>query len=149
MGCICLFWIYCAVLLHHLSASLEKKNLFYIDIFRKPPLTRYSYFLVEILDLCHCKCYFPQLRDLQFILFCSSLIHIGLTSIIFILTYYILPYTQVCWKDVIHWMWPLFTENWGSWRYDDLNLSAWPFTVYACPFFGLYGLTTIIFSPHE
>jgi hypothetical protein len=36
---------------------------------------------------------------------------------------------QVCWKDVIHWMWPLFTENWGSWRNDDLHLSPCPFTV--------------------
>ncbi|KAF5448592.1 hypothetical protein F2P56_029107 [Juglans regia] len=38
------------------------------------------------------------------------------------------PINKVCWKDVIHWMWPLFTENWGSWRYDDLNLSPCPFT---------------------
>lgn len=37
--------------------------------------------------------------------------------------------TQVCWKDVIHWMWPLFTDSWGSWRCDDLNLSPCPFTV--------------------
>ncbi|KAM3762498.1 hypothetical protein ACB098_01G350800 [Castanea mollissima] len=35
---------------------------------------------------------------------------------------------QVCWKDVIHWMWPLFTDSWGSWRCDDLNLSPCPFT---------------------
>lgn len=26
-------------------------------------------------------------------------------------------------------MWPLFTENWGSWRSEELNLSACPFTV--------------------
>ncbi|KAF2319738.1 hypothetical protein GH714_018443 [Hevea brasiliensis] len=38
------------------------------------------------------------------------------------------PTNKVCWKDVIHWMWPLFTENWGSWRSDDLNLSPIPFT---------------------
>ncbi|KAI4299017.1 hypothetical protein L6164_032513 [Bauhinia variegata] len=38
------------------------------------------------------------------------------------------PSGKVCWKDVIHWMWPLFTENWGSWRYDDLHLSPCPFT---------------------
>ncbi|KAM1014517.1 hypothetical protein ACFX2C_044496 [Malus domestica] len=36
--------------------------------------------------------------------------------------------TKVCWKDVIHWMWPLFSEYWGSWRCDDLNLSPCPFT---------------------
>lgn len=41
---------------------------------------------------------------------------------------------QVCWKDVIHWMWPLFTENWGSWRDEDLHLSPCPFTV-SCLFF--------------
>ncbi|XP_061980256.1 uncharacterized protein LOC133700672 isoform X3 [Populus nigra] len=35
---------------------------------------------------------------------------------------------QVSWKDVAHWMWPLFTENWGSWRSDDLYLSPCPFT---------------------
>lgn len=29
---------------------------------------------------------------------------------------------------MIHWMWPLFTEEWGSWRSDDLNLSPCPFT---------------------
>ncbi|KAK1386112.1 Udp-sugar-dependent glycosyltransferase [Heracleum sosnowskyi] len=38
------------------------------------------------------------------------------------------PPTKICWDDVIHWMWPLFTEDWGSWRSDDLNLSPWPFT---------------------
>ncbi|KAJ1419945.1 putative sterol 3-beta-glucosyltransferase UGT80A2 isoform [Sesbania bispinosa] len=38
------------------------------------------------------------------------------------------PSDKVCWKDVIHWMWPLFTENWGSWRNDDLHLSPCPFT---------------------
>ncbi|MCH85778.1 sterol 3-beta-glucosyltransferase-like, partial [Trifolium medium] len=38
------------------------------------------------------------------------------------------PSGKVCWKDVIHWMWPLFTENWGSWRNDDLHLSPCPFT---------------------
>ncbi|KAL6328723.1 hypothetical protein AAG906_003409 [Vitis piasezkii] len=38
------------------------------------------------------------------------------------------PTDKVCWKDVTHWMWPLFTEDWGSWRSDDLNLSPWPFT---------------------
>jgi hypothetical protein len=24
-------------------------------------------------------------------------------------------------------MWPLFTEEWGSWRYEELNLSCYPF----------------------
>ncbi|XP_017258946.1 sterol 3-beta-glucosyltransferase isoform X2 [Daucus carota subsp. sativus] len=38
------------------------------------------------------------------------------------------PPTKICWDDVIHWMWPLFTEDWGSWRSDELNLSPWPFT---------------------
>ncbi|KAJ4832369.1 hypothetical protein Tsubulata_050955 [Turnera subulata] len=38
------------------------------------------------------------------------------------------PSGKVCWKDVTHWMWPLFTDNWGSWRSDDLNLSSCPFT---------------------
>ncbi|XP_062176449.1 sterol 3-beta-glucosyltransferase UGT80B1 isoform X5 [Alnus glutinosa] len=38
------------------------------------------------------------------------------------------PIDKVCWKDVIHWMWPLFTESWGSWRCDELNLSPCPFT---------------------
>ncbi|KAJ4823273.1 hypothetical protein Tsubulata_028449 [Turnera subulata] len=38
------------------------------------------------------------------------------------------PSGKVCWKDVTHWMWPLFTNNWGSWRSDDLNLSSCPFT---------------------
>ncbi|KAK7852109.1 sterol 3-beta-glucosyltransferase ugt80b1 [Quercus suber] len=36
---------------------------------------------------------------------------------------------KVGWKDVIHWMWPLFTDSWGSWRCDDLNLSPCPFTI--------------------
>lgn len=26
------------------------------------------------------------------------------------------PANKVCWNDVMHWMWPLFTEEWGSWR---------------------------------
>ncbi|XP_020221678.1 sterol 3-beta-glucosyltransferase UGT80B1 isoform X3 [Cajanus cajan] len=38
------------------------------------------------------------------------------------------PSGKVCWKDVTHWMWPLFTENWGSWRNDVLHLSTCPFT---------------------
>ncbi|KAL4385583.1 hypothetical protein GQ457_15G017020 [Hibiscus cannabinus] len=38
------------------------------------------------------------------------------------------PADKVCWKDVIHWMWPLFSENWESWRSEDLNLSPYPFT---------------------
>ncbi|AQK70618.1 UDP-Glycosyltransferase superfamily protein [Zea mays] len=36
---------------------------------------------------------------------------------------------QVCWTDIIHWMWALFMESWGSWRNDCLNLSPIPFTV--------------------
>ncbi|KAK8461437.1 hypothetical protein SEVIR_1G038800v4 [Setaria viridis] len=38
------------------------------------------------------------------------------------------PTNTVCWKDIIHWMWALFTESWGSWRENCLNLSAIPFT---------------------
>ncbi|XP_075476117.1 sterol 3-beta-glucosyltransferase UGT80A2-like isoform X19 [Primulina tabacum] len=34
----------------------------------------------------------------------------------------------VGWEDVIHWMWPLFTEDWGHWRSHDLHLSFLPFT---------------------
>ncbi|WOL09173.1 UDP-sugar-dependent glycosyltransferase 52 isoform X2 [Canna indica] len=26
------------------------------------------------------------------------------------------PPTMVSWKDIVHWMWPLFTEDWGTWR---------------------------------
>ncbi|MQL75572.1 hypothetical protein Taro_007955 [Colocasia esculenta] len=39
------------------------------------------------------------------------------------------PVDKVCWNDVLHWMWPLFTEDWGSWRSDSLKLSPFPFTV--------------------
>ncbi|XP_020097037.1 sterol 3-beta-glucosyltransferase isoform X2 [Ananas comosus] len=38
------------------------------------------------------------------------------------------PANMVSWKDVIHWMWPLFMENWGLWRSNTLNLSPLPFT---------------------
>ncbi|KAF8769719.1 hypothetical protein HU200_006328 [Digitaria exilis] len=38
------------------------------------------------------------------------------------------PSNTVCWTDIIHWMWALFTESWGSWRSDCLNLSPIPFT---------------------
>ncbi|KAK4846341.1 hypothetical protein QYF36_016114 [Acer negundo] len=38
------------------------------------------------------------------------------------------PINKVCWKDVNHWMWPLFTENWGLWRSEKLNISPCPFT---------------------
>ncbi|OWM84925.1 hypothetical protein CDL15_Pgr027712 [Punica granatum] len=38
------------------------------------------------------------------------------------------PTDKVCWKDVMHWMWPLFTESWGSWRSEALSLSPIPFT---------------------
>ncbi|ESQ32013.1 hypothetical protein EUTSA_v10004004mg [Eutrema salsugineum] len=37
------------------------------------------------------------------------------------------PIDKVSWSDVTHWMWPLFTEDWGSWRYEELNLSCYPF----------------------
>lgn len=35
---------------------------------------------------------------------------------------------EIGWDDVIHWMWPLFTEDWGKWRSLDLKLSFLPFT---------------------
>ncbi|KAK6156916.1 hypothetical protein DH2020_011164 [Rehmannia glutinosa] len=38
------------------------------------------------------------------------------------------PTGKIGWDDVIHWMWPLFTEDWGTWRSLDLHLSFWPFT---------------------
>ncbi|KAL6888884.1 hypothetical protein ACP4OV_009910 [Aristida adscensionis] len=38
------------------------------------------------------------------------------------------PPNMVCWTDIIHWMWALFMESWGSWRNDYLNLSPIPFT---------------------
>ncbi|XP_071725618.1 sterol 3-beta-glucosyltransferase UGT80B1 isoform X2 [Rutidosis leptorrhynchoides] len=45
------------------------------------------------------------------------------------------PSDKICWKDVIHWMWPLFTEEWGTWRATELKLSPLPFTdpVTGCP----------------
>ncbi|KAK1306781.1 hypothetical protein QJS10_CPA10g00556 [Acorus calamus] len=38
------------------------------------------------------------------------------------------PADKLCWKDVIHWMWPLFGEDWASWRSDYLNISRLPST---------------------
>ncbi|KAL2477519.1 UDP-Glycosyltransferase superfamily protein [Forsythia ovata] len=38
------------------------------------------------------------------------------------------PADSVGWEDVLHWMWPLFTDDWGLWRGLDLKLSTWPFT---------------------
>ncbi|KAG8368757.1 hypothetical protein BUALT_Bualt15G0079100 [Buddleja alternifolia] len=38
------------------------------------------------------------------------------------------PTGKIGWEDVIHWMWPLFSEDWGTWRSHDLPLSFWPFT---------------------
>ncbi|PIN12889.1 Sterol 3-beta-glucosyltransferase [Handroanthus impetiginosus] len=38
------------------------------------------------------------------------------------------PTGKIGWEDVVHWMWPLFTEDWGTWRSHDLQLSFWPFT---------------------
>ncbi|EFJ36947.1 hypothetical protein SELMODRAFT_437977 [Selaginella moellendorffii] len=35
---------------------------------------------------------------------------------------------EVGWKDVTHWMWPLFTDRWTSWRVRKLRLSACPLT---------------------
>lgn len=35
---------------------------------------------------------------------------------------------KVGWDDVIHWMWPLFTERWMEWRVEQLHLSPCPLT---------------------
>ena len=32
----------------------------------------------------------------------------------------------VCWLDVEHWLWPVFTERWGRWREAVLGLSPVP-----------------------
>ncbi|PWA46311.1 UDP-glucuronosyl/UDP-glucosyltransferase [Artemisia annua] len=37
---------------------------------------------------------------------------------------------KICWKDVKHWMWPLFTEDWGTRRATELQLSPLPYTLY-------------------
>lgn len=34
------------------------------------------------------------------------------------------------WRDVEHWLWPLFTERWGGWRYHRLGLPAVPYSVW-------------------
>ncbi|KAL4436583.1 hypothetical protein ABPG75_003722 [Micractinium tetrahymenae] len=34
----------------------------------------------------------------------------------------------VGWSDVRHWLWPLFTERWGPWRYHRLGLPEVPFS---------------------
>ncbi|CAA0839037.1 UDP-Glycosyltransferase superfamily protein [Striga hermonthica] len=38
------------------------------------------------------------------------------------------PIGKIGWEDVTHWMWPLFSEDWGTWRSHELQLSFWPFT---------------------
>ncbi|KAL2651411.1 hypothetical protein R1flu_019539 [Riccia fluitans] len=35
---------------------------------------------------------------------------------------------EVGWSEVIHWMWPLFTSRWTTWRAEGLHLSACPLT---------------------
>ncbi|KAG0611428.1 hypothetical protein M758_7G140500 [Ceratodon purpureus] len=35
---------------------------------------------------------------------------------------------EVGWEEVMHWMWPLFTDRWASWRTHRLHLSACPLT---------------------
>lgn len=35
---------------------------------------------------------------------------------------------EVGWKEVMHWMWPLFTDRWAEWRLHRLHLSACPLT---------------------
>ncbi len=42
-----------------------------------------------------------------------------------------LPGGSVSWRDVEHWLWPLFTERWGGWRYHRLGLPAVPYS--GCP----------------
>lgn len=37
------------------------------------------------------------------------------------------PVNKIGWRDVIHWMWPLFNENLASWRSAYLNMSPYPF----------------------
>jgi hypothetical protein len=34
---------------------------------------------------------------------------------------------EVGWREVEHWMWPLFTESWQQWRQDALDLEPVPF----------------------
>ncbi|XP_020270339.1 uncharacterized protein LOC109845499 isoform X1 [Asparagus officinalis] len=53
------------------------------------------------------------------------------------------PAEKVSWKDVQHWMWPLFSEDWGSWRSDCLNLSPLPFMVRNCQ------VSTDMISPNK
>uniref|UniRef100_A0A6N2KDD8 Erythromycin biosynthesis protein CIII-like C-terminal domain-containing protein n=1 Tax=Salix viminalis TaxID=40686 RepID=A0A6N2KDD8_SALVM len=55
----------------------------------------------------------------------------------------VLQTPHVSWKDVAHWMWPLYTENWGLWRSDVLYLSPFPFTV------GDFGYKISLFSWNE
>ncbi|PWA75463.1 UDP-glucuronosyl/UDP-glucosyltransferase [Artemisia annua] len=35
---------------------------------------------------------------------------------------------KICWKDVMHWMWPFLTDDWGTWRATKLQLGPLPFT---------------------
>eukprot|EP00249_Psilotum_nudum_P006211 c19547_g1_i1 orf=140-853(+) len=41
---------------------------------------------------------------------------------------------EVGWRDVMHWMWPLFTDRWTEWRLESLHLSACPLTVWSIHF---------------
>lgn len=34
----------------------------------------------------------------------------------------------VGWREALHWMWPLYSERWGPWRYHRLGLSAVPYS---------------------
>jgi FkbM family methyltransferase len=36
------------------------------------------------------------------------------------------PDSRTGWRDVEHWMWPLWTERWGDWRTDRLGLPSLP-----------------------
>lgn len=35
---------------------------------------------------------------------------------------------QVSWAEVEHWLWPAFSQRWGTWRQERLNLAPAPFT---------------------
>lgn len=86
-----LFLIYCAVHLHHLSASSEKNFHFCTDISRKLPLTRYSCFSVDRHELCYCNWFFClvtwctilliEKHHLKINRFCSPFIQVGFISI--------------------------------------------------------------------
>ncbi|KAK3258168.1 hypothetical protein CYMTET_32777 [Cymbomonas tetramitiformis] len=61
---------------------------------------------------------------------------------------------EVTWREVDHWMWPLFTERWGAWRQYRLRLPPVPLTTpieqgsfLPPPTTLLYGLSEILVDP--